>query len=130
MPTYPKSTGRLLDRTTDGRALSFAVDSPQKIRDDWRGTERIMRYYGPCSCCGIRTYAFDDGENDPRGVLGDHSADPLELADHLSPEEAAEVERIGGISLPACFGCTNDYGAYQALIARATRRARSKGADI
>lgn len=48
MTTYPKSTGRILDRTADGRALSFTVDSPQKWRDDWRGVDRVMRYYGAC----------------------------------------------------------------------------------
>lgn len=130
MTTYPKQTGRLLDRTTDGRALSFTVDSPQKIRDDWRQTDRVMRYYGPCRTCGTRTYAFDDGENDPRGMLGDHAADPLNLADHLSEAEAAEVTRVGGVTIPACFCCTNDYDRYQSLIAAATRKARNLGADL
>lgn len=54
MTVYPKNTGRMLDRTADGRAVSFAVDSPQRYRDNWRQTDRIMRYYGRCSCCGAR----------------------------------------------------------------------------
>ncbi len=123
-------TGRLLDRTKDGRELSFAVSSPQKWHDSWRGVDRIMRYYGKCYCCDIRTYAFDDGENDPRGVLGDHAADTFHLADHLAPDDAAEVERVKVRDIPACFGCTNDYDRYQKLINVGTRRARNKGADI
>lgn len=125
-----RQTGRMLDRTKDGRAISFAVESPQIIRDPWRQTDRVMRYYGACYCCGIRTYAFDDGENDPRGILGDHAADTFHLADHLAPDDAAEVERFKLRDIPACFGCTNDYDRYQMLIAAGTRRARKMGANI
>lgn len=127
---YPKETGRMLDRTIDGKALSFAVDSPQKWHDCWRGVDRVMRFYGACAACGRRTYAFDDGENDPRGVLGDHAADTIELAEHLSEAEAMEVDAVGGVTLPACFMCTNDYDAYTYLLDRARRLARKKGADV
>lgn len=128
--TGARRTGRLLDRTTDGRALSFAVDSPQKWHDSWRNVDRIMRYYGACKSCGRRTYAFDDGENDPRGVLGDHSADPITLSEHLSEDEGREVQRVGDVIISACFCCTNDYNAYKYLLEVATRIARRKGADI
>lgn len=130
MPTYPAVTGRMLDRTKDGRSLSFQVASPQRWRDDWRGTDRVMRYYGPCTICGTRTYAFDDGENDPRGVLGDHAADPFNLSDHLAADDAAKVDAVGGVELPACFCCTNDYDRYRMLVRIATHRARHKGADV
>lgn len=131
MTAYPKNTGRMLDRTADGRAISFAVDSPQRYRDDWRQTERVMRYYGRCSCCGTRTYAHDDGENDPRGVLGDHAADPLKLSDHVSDADAASLTESGAdVTIPACFCCTNDYDRHQYLIDKATRKARKKGADL
>ena len=127
-----RQTGRMLDRTKDGRVLSFAVDSPQKWHDSWRQVDRVMRYYGACYCCGIRTYAFDDGENDPRGVLGDHAADPFHLADHLAPDDAAKVDALTRKlrDIPACFGCTNDYDRYQMLISAGTRRARKLGADV
>lgn len=130
MTTYPKTTGRMLDRT-QGYNPTFTVDSPQKIRDDRRGTERIMRYYGPCSYCGIRTYAFDDGENDPRGMLGDHAADPFTLSEHVNETDAAHLIETGtDVTLPACFCCTNDYDRYQYLTDKATRKARKKGADL
>lgn len=128
-PAGAFSTGRILDRTADGRALSFTVDSPQRWHDGWRNVDRVMRYYGRCKTCGIRTYAFDDGENDPRGVLGDHANDSLDLAEHLNDGEAAEVTRVGGVLVPACFGCTNDYDRYQALIRIGVRRAIRKGAS-
>ncbi len=131
--TAPKgamSTGRMLDRTQDRRALSFNVVSPQRWHDDWRNVDRVMRYYGTCKACGIRTYAFDDGENDPRGVLGDHANDSLELAEHLNDDEAAEVTRVGGVNVVACFCCTNDYHRYMALLDRGRRAAVRRGAHI
>ncbi len=125
-----RDTGRVLDRTKDGRALSFTVDSPQIWHDSWRNVDRTMRYYGRCRACGIRTYAFDDGENDPRGVLGDHSADPIHLADHRAPEDSAELDRVKMPDIPACFGCTNDYDRYDYLTSTAIRIARKRGANI
>lgn len=129
-PTGARSTGRILDRRTPGGRPSFTVDSPQIWRDDWRNIDRVMRYYGTCRACGIRTYAFDDGENDPRGVLGDHANDSIELAKHLGDAEAAEVARVGGVTVVACFGCTNDYDRYVRLLAIGTRRAIRKGANL
>lgn len=127
---YPKETGRLLDRTGDHRP-TFTVDSPQEIHDAWRNTDRIMRYYGPCKVCGIRTYAFDDGDNDPRGMLGDHAADPFTLSEHVSQQEADAIKAADAdVTLPACFCCTNEYGSYQYLTETATRKARKAGADI
>lgn len=123
-------TERLLDRTKDGRALSFQVSSPQLWHDCWRNRDRIMRYCGNCAFCGTRTYAFDDGENDPRGVLGDHANDSIDLAEHLAPDEAAEVERIGGITVKACFLCTNEYDRYKYLLDLGVHRARKKGANV
>jgi len=128
---YPKETGRLLDRTTGDYRFTFTVDSPQKIRDAWRNTDRIMRYYGPCTVCGIRTYAFDDGDNDPRGMLGDHAADPFTLSEHVSQQEADAIKAADAdVTLPACFCCTNEYDCYQYLTETATRKARKAGADI
>jgi hypothetical protein len=111
-------------------ALDFRRSAPQLIHDGWRNTDRICRYRGACSYCGTRTYAFDDGENDPRGMLGDHAADALDFAEHLDPADAAEVRRVNLPELPACFGCMNDYDRYHALMDKARRRARRLGADI
>lgn len=111
--------------------LNFTLtDTPQQFHDSWRNTDRTMRWTGDCDQCGRRTYQFDDGENDPRGPLGDHAGDPFHLADHLAPDEAAEVERVGGVTLPACFCCTNDYDRYQSLTREAVRQARKLGADL
>lgn len=43
------------------------------LRDDYRQTIRSLRWYGTCVVCHCNVYAFDDGENDPRGVLGDNA---------------------------------------------------------
>jgi len=92
------------------RHLSWRRNSPQRWHDSWRQTDRICRFVGPCAVCGTRTYAFDDGENDPRGVLGDHAASPL----------AAEDHEMVGPDLPLCFECANTYELYQQALALAT----------
>lgn len=125
--TYPYNTGRMLD---SGSRLKFTVKSPQTYHDSWRGTERVCRFYGPCAYCGTWTYAFDDGENDPRGVLGDYAADTFTFAEHLADDEAAEVRRVKLRDMPACFGCMNDYDRYQWFMDTARRKARKMGADI
>lgn len=129
MPQYPYETGRMLD---SGSRLKFTVKSPQRFHDSWRGTERICRFYGPCAFCGTWTYAFDDGENDPRGALGDHAADPFTFHEHIADDEAREVLRVApqGITIPACFVCTNDYDRYQWFQEKGRRKARKLGADI
>lgn len=127
MPTtYPYVTGRVL--TVD--RLKFTVKSPQVVHDPWRGTDRTCRFYGPCAYCHTWTYAFDDGENDPRGMLGDHASSAFDLADNIADDEAREVRRVGGVELPACFTCMNEYDRYQWFIETATRIARRRGADI
>lgn len=125
---YPYSTNRAL--VGPSSRLRFDIKTPQLVEDSWRGTTRTCRFYGHCVMCGIATYAFDDGENDPRGVLGDHAADPFELAEHLAEDDGREVRRVGGVTIPACFGCTNDYDRYQSLTGLALRKARAKGADV
>jgi len=39
--------------------------------DSWRNRDRVLRYRGDCVTCAKPTWGFDDGENDPRGVLGE-----------------------------------------------------------
>lgn len=127
MPTYPYQTNRMLD---SGSRLKFHVKSPQVFHDSWRGTERICRFYGPCAYCGTWTYAFDDGENDPRGALGDHAADPFTFAEHLSDDEAAAMQYVNMPDIPACFGCMNDYDRYQWFMRKGRRMAIRRGAEI
>lgn len=67
--------------------------------DSWRGgTIRVAHFMGKCVGCGIRTYAFEDGENDPRGFLGIHASDPLVAIDY----------GYIGEDVPFCFMCGND----------------------
>lgn len=132
--TYPYSTGRVVSPMSNGD-IKRNVKSPQTIHDSWRGTDRTCCYMGTCASCGRMTYAFDDGENDPRGVLGDNAADPIYLSEHVAMDDAAKVKAVGDalshdVVVPACFCCTNDYDRYQYLLSMATRRARKMGADI
>ena len=93
--------------------LDWRRSRPQAWRDSWRGGRvRVCRYKGKCALCGIRTYAFDDGENDPRGVLGDHAASTL---------VAEEYEQVGP-DVPACFMCVdNDERSHQTIVLIAKR---------
>lgn len=63
--------------TSPAAAESMPV---QVLRDSWRDTERVLRYAGDCAACGVVTWAFEDGENDPRGMLGDATAYGLDAA--------------------------------------------------
>lgn len=73
---------------------------PQLWRDPWRNADRVCRYTGACVICGMRTYAFDDGENDPRGVLGDRASHAL---------SADEFDTVGP-DVPLCALCASDGG--------------------
>lgn len=75
---------------------------PQVWHDEWRNADRILRYKGDCVVCRTSTYGFDDGQNDPRGVLGDHAASPF----------VAEEYELRGPDVPMCFMCANDYEHY------------------
>lgn len=77
----------------------------QRVRDTWRNAHRIMRYRGECVTCGTTTWAFDDGENDPRGMLGDHAYDG---------HDAEEFDMVGQ-SIAQCFGCANDSRQYDKM---------------
>lgn len=85
-----------------------------EYKDDWRGGKvRIARYMGSCALCGIRTYGFDDGEDDPRGPLGDHANASMMAADF----------GMTGPDVPACFTCQNDtVEKYNRLVKIAKRR--------
>jgi hypothetical protein len=73
------------------------------VYDGWRQRDRIFRYTGACIVCGRKTWSFDDGENDPRGMLGDHALWTTE----------AETRTGELIELRTCAICANDYDRYQ-----------------
>lgn len=79
-----------------------------------QGSElRIVRFQGNCILCGTRTYGHDDGQDDPRGILGDHANASL----------VADEYDMAGPDVPACFLCQNDTEEkYKRLLARAMRR--------
>ena len=93
--------------------LRFNGSAPQLYRDGWQGTDRVCRYQGKCIGCGRRTYGFDDGEDDPRGPLGDHASCPLTATEY----------GMTGPDQPCCFLCLNDDEAqYLRTVDRAKRR--------
>jgi hypothetical protein len=64
---------------------------------------RHYNYTGKCIICGRRTYEFSDGNNDPRGPLGDHANHPL----------IAEEYNKTGKTFPLCAICANIYEPYK-----------------
>lgn len=84
----------------------------QVWHDAWRGTDRVLRYVGQCEVCKHRaTWEAEDGENDPRGVLGDHATHAL---------VAAEYDMTGP-DVPLCAMCGNDYDSYNLALSYARR---------
>ncbi len=97
------------------RELKFNTSKPQYYEDHWRGGKvRVCRFMGKCVCCHRRTYAFDDGENDPRGVLGDHAASGVVPSDERPPMLGTEV--------PACFTCMNEEWSYKVVMTKARKQ--------
>jgi len=84
----------------------------QEYNDHWRNTIRPCRYVGECILCHRRTFEFDDGENDPRGALGEHAADVFVAQDY----------GMVGPNVPCCFMChSNEEHLYRAAKARAKK---------
>jgi len=92
--------------------LDFSVDHPQSYSSPWEGEQRVLTYAGRCESCGIRTYGFSDGRNDPRGPLGEHASHNMEASDHF----------MAGPQVVACFSCMNDQQRYHSLLAVGMRR--------
>jgi hypothetical protein len=91
---------------------TWTAAEPQYYQDSWReGRIRRLDYTGRCVYCNRRTYAFEDGENDPRGIIGDRAGSPLYAPDYDSI----------GPSVPLCFACANEEDSYTIalVIARA-----------
>jgi hypothetical protein len=79
--------------------------------DEWTGTHRTLRYVGDCVVCQRRTWAADDGGNDPRGVMGDHATAAL----------VAEDYDMVGPDVPLCAECGNKRESYNLAMRFATR---------
>jgi hypothetical protein len=85
--------------------------------DPWRQRTRTFTYRGACVACRRATWDADDGENDPRGVLGDHASHAL-----VAAESGADP---GLPDVPVCAICGNDYDRYQQAVAVAESRWRT-----
>ena len=82
-------------------------------RDPWRGgIYRHCQTKGQCVACGRKTFGFDDGEDDPRGVLGDHAESSL---------TASEFGKVGP-DVPMCVPCANEEGRYNVGVKLALKR--------
>lgn len=94
---------RILGRTRQARTAPAISNRVLVWHDAWRNADRVLRWRGPCLGCGVQTWAFDDGENDPRGVLGDAALWPVDMPN------GEDVE----LDVRACPTCANDYDAYK-----------------
>jgi SAM-dependent methyltransferase len=78
--------------------------------DGWAGRDRTLRYRAQCATCGWLLWGFDDGQNDPRGVLGEFSA-----GFSLDPDQYGHRGHAVGL----CSQCGNTAGPHFAGLARA-----------
>lgn len=103
-------------RTTEAKRVEHfnaRLTEPQIWYDSWRNRDRIIRYKGRCynDLCGKRTFGADDGENDPRGVLGDFASSPL----------CAEDYGMVGEDIPMCYPCSDEEGTYKRVLEHVRR---------
>ncbi|MFI7608483.1 class I SAM-dependent methyltransferase [Micromonospora sp. NPDC049366] len=85
-----------------------AIGAPVQVwYDSWRRRDRVLRWRGQCHGCQLLVWGFDDGENDPRGVLGNHSA-----GWSLEPTEY----QAAGPAVALCAMCGNTYESYKAAL--------------
>lgn len=103
------------------RAMGAGGFTAMVWRDDYRGAKRVCRYRGDCIVCGRRCWSFDDGENDPRGALGDHALHVV----------YADLDDGGGeeYELRACAECGNDHRGHREALFLA-RKHRRDGGDL
>lgn len=89
--------------------LNFSTNKDQLYDDCWRHKVRRCEYKGRCPVCSRRMYWFDDGENDPRGPLGDHAATYMTPADEgLSKDDETPFWY--------CFACSNEELNYRTAV--------------
>ncbi len=75
------------------------------------GGERVVRFVGVCIGCSALTWGLDDGDNDPRGMLGLAAVYPFR----------AEEYDMAGPDVCMCSGCANSGIMYD----RAATKARA-----
>jgi hypothetical protein len=95
---------RILGLTRAARTVPMLHHRILSWHDAWRGSDRTLRWQGACLGCGRQTWAFDDGENDPRGILGDAALCTVDVPGWPDETEAR-----------ACAVCANDYETYRAI---------------
>ena len=92
------------------------------IHDSWAGRDRVFRFAGHCIGCGAKTWAHDDGDDDPRGPFGFHTSHPL-TGEDFTAAAAAPAD----VSFPECAGCRyGDYERHQAAMDRALAAVRAR----
>jgi hypothetical protein len=97
----------------------MSKEHPVQIwHDGWRNADRILRFMGNCLSCSRATWSFDDGENDPRGILGAAAYWPVGLEHHGVNHE-----------ITVCSVCANDGVSYRRtrVLARSELDARQRG---
>jgi predicted RNA methylase len=98
-------------------AGAAAADTPaQVLRGGW-DDGRVARYHGRCALCGWLLWGFDDGQNDPRGPLGEFS-----VGFSLHPQDYD----TSGPPVGLCPDCGNTGARYH----EALRRRTSTGARL
>lgn len=97
--------------------LNFRTSQPQFFEDHWRNKVRRCDYKGHCPVCGRKMYFFEDGENDPRGPLGDHAAT------YMTPKDEGMSE--SEIPFWYCFMCANEEPNYRLAVELLRQRERS-----
>lgn len=87
--------------------------------DPWRNRTRVFTYRGRCVVCRRATWDADDGENDPRGVLGDNAASPLVAIEYGMTGTMILDHDSALTDVPLCFPCANDHDRYDMAVALA-----------
>jgi predicted RNA methylase len=82
--------------------------------DSFGGAGRVFRFTGNCIGCGTRTWAHDDGNDDPRGPFGANTCTWL-LREELPGDSGAPDDA----RFPRCWPCSQDDDLNQAARARA-----------
>ena len=103
-------------RASSARQIERSLSNPKvtiyRYHCEYRDEDRTLRYQGDCVLCGRRTWAADDGENDPRGIMGDHAAFGFRAKDY-------DME---GPDVPVCWSCGDDYKCNKLIEKYAMRR--------
>lgn len=110
---FQEYTGQEEPRRVERPLLGIDMIGKSSVQvwyDVWCKQDRILRYKARCVTCERPVWGFDDGDNDPRGVLGGNSAGfSLHAQDY----------DITGPSVGLCAICGNDSERYHMGLERA-----------